>query len=529
MNRKKTVTSVALALSQQFAFAQFESTLELSDLNGQNGFSINGVAAFDNTGVSVSSVGDINGDGLIDVVIGANDADPNGTDRAGSSYVLFGTTDAISNPFNLSTLNGNNGFTINGLEDVDLSGFSVNGAGDVNGDGVDDLIIGALYADPNGVTDTGSAYVVFGSNTGLPNPLNLSTLNGNNGFALHGIGMNDRTGRAVSSAGDINGDGIDDLIISADGASPTGNTNSGNSYVVFGSDTGIAHPFALSTLDGSNGFTINGVSAFDRSGTSVSAAGDINADGVDDLIIGADRAGTAGASYVVFGTDSGFSNTLNLSTLNGSNGFAINGLASGDFLGFSVSGLGDINNDGIDDIVVGARGADPGGNSFAGSSYVIFGSDSGIPHPFDLASLDGTNGLTLNGVAVDDYSGISVSSAGDVNGDGIGDLIIGANGADPNGESGAGSAYVVFGNSNLSQLPQPIELSTLDGDNGFTLNGIERFDSTGYSASSAGDFNGDGLDDLIIGARLADPDGNTNAGSSYVVFGNDVIFKNGFE
>ncbi len=529
MQRKKITlaVSMALCLSQiSGANAQFDPTIELSDLDGLNGIRFNGVAEFDNTGVSVSSAGDINGDGIDDVIIGANDADPNGTDRAGSSYVVFGTTAGLANPFDLSTLNGSNGFTINGVNDVDLSGFSVDSAGDINGDGFDDLIIGALYADPNAVTDAGSAYVVFGSNTSLPNPLNLSTLNGNNGFALHGIGMNDRTGRAVSSAGDINDDGIDDLIISADGASTIGDTNAGSSYVVFGSDAVISHPLDLSTLDGSNGFTIKGISAFDRSGTSVSAAGDINADGIDDLIIGADRAGTAGASYVVFGSDSGFSNTLNLSTLNGSNGFAINGLASGDLLGFSVNGAGDFNNDGIDDIVVGARGADPGGNSFAGSSYVIFGADSGIPHPFDLASLDGTNGLTLNGVAVDDYSGISVSSAGDVNGDGIGDLIIGANGADPNGENGAGSAYVVFGHGNL---PHPFDLSTLDGNNGLTLNGIERLDTTGYSVSEAGDVNGDGLDDLIVGARLADPDGNTNAGSSYVVFGNDVIFKDGFE
>ncbi len=530
MQRKKITLAVSMALClthMHSANAQFEPTIELADLNGLNGIRFNGVAEFDNTGVSVSSAGDINGDGIDDLIIGANDADPNGTDRAGSSYVVFGTSIGLPSPFELSTLNGSNGFTINGVADVDLSGFSVDGAGDINGDGFDDLIIGALYADVNGAKDAGSAYVVFGSNTGLPNPLNLSDLDGNNGFALHGIGMGDRTGRAVSAAGDINGDGIDDLAISADRASPGGSNSAGSAYVVFGSNSDLPNPFNLSSLNGNNGFTINGSSSFDQVGTSVSTAGDINGDGIDDLIIGADSAGTTGSTYVVFGSDNGIPNPFSLSAINGTNGFSINGEASGDLLGFSVSAAGDVNHDGIDDLIVGARGADPSGNSFAGSSYVIYGSDSGIPHPFDLSTLNGTNGFALNGIAENDYSGISVSATGDINGDGMDDLIIGASGADPNGSNSAGSAYVVFGSD--AGISHPFDLSALNGVNGFTVNGVSNSDTTGYSVSEAGDFNGDGLNDILIGARRADPDGNSSAGSSYVVFGNDVIFKSGFE
>src|SRR4028119_1835166 len=118
--------------------------------------------------------------------------------------------------FNLSTLNGSNGFAINGIADGDQSGSSVSSAGDVNGDGFDDLIIGARYADPNGINAAGQSYVVFGSNSGFGADLNLWDLDGSKGFAINGIAAGDISGRSVSSAGDVNGDGFDDLIIGAD-------------------------------------------------------------------------------------------------------------------------------------------------------------------------------------------------------------------------------------------------------------------------------------------------------------------------
>src|SRR5204863_298538 len=149
---------------------------------------------------------------------------------------------------------------------------------------------------------------------------NLSTLNGTNGFAINGINPSDQLGRSVSSAGDINGDGIDDLIIGARNASSNG-LGSGQSYVVFGSKGGFGANFNLSTLNGTNGFAINGINPSDQLGDSVSSAGDINGDGIDDLIIGAYYASPkgyrSGQSYLVFGSKAGFGAQLNLSTLNG--------------------------------------------------------------------------------------------------------------------------------------------------------------------------------------------------------------------
>jgi len=474
---------------------------DLSELDGKNGFVIQGIDLADLSGYSVNSAGDFNGDGYDDVIVGTPYGDGKSLDT-GESYVVFGGysfTPALS----LSEL-GNKGLLIEGIDLADLSGFSVSSAGDFNGDGYDDIMIGAPFADPGGFIrpNAGESYVVFGGSE-------LPALDSSSGLVIDGVKLGDLSGYSVSSMssdGDFNGDGLDDVIIGAIGG---GSAAQGESYVVFGRSSNGTVDSADATSE--DGLLIQGIDVADLSGYSVSFAGDFNSDGYDDVIIGAPlgdgNSPDSGESYLLFGRSAG--GVLDLKELTPEDGIVIKGVDVADQSGFSVSGAGDVNGDGYDDVIIGAPFADSGSPD-SGESYVVFG---GKKDNIDLKELTPQDGIVIKGIGVADLSGFSVSGAGDVNGDGYDDVIIGAPFADSNNPD-AGESYVVFGGKQL----EDINLDELDGKNGFVIKGLDIADRLGYSVSGAGDINKDGYDDLILGAPLADG-GSPDSGESYVIFG----------
>ena len=483
----------------------------LAGLDGTNGFKVGGVGqAFERLGESVGSAGDFDNDGYDDILVNGYIENPFG--RSGHAYVLNGNSGpflATTTPFH--EVDGSNGFQIGLPINNEFASVVVSSAGDINADGFDDVIVADSTFD-------GHAYVVFGNGSVTSPSFDASTLDGTNGFAIESAGVGDGAGSSISSAGDINGDGYDDLLIGAPGAD-TNASQAGDAYVIFGKAGGFLPSISLSTLDGTNGFALLGANANDGTGRSVSSAGDFNGDGLDDLVIatgGGDPGGRtdAGKVHVVFGTTAGFLPTLALSGLDGSNGITFNGIDAGDFLGSSVSSIGDFNRDGFDDIVIGAHGAETNGNA-AGEAYVIYGSASGFGASFEISALNGDNGFAITGIDPGDNLGFAVGSAGDFNGDGFDDIILGAPWAEPNGAS-SGEAYVLFGGPKTSQ--STVSLSGLTASDGFVIEGLQAGNWTGIAVGSAGDFNRDGYDDLIVGAPGAQPDG-PNSGEAYIIFG----------
>jgi FG-GAP repeat protein len=316
-------TGVAYLLYGSPSMTGNGGVLSLSSLDASDGVRIAGIDAGDGLGHSVSGAGDVNGDGFADFLIGARGGDPGGAENAGEVYLIYGMASGIGagGVLDLSSLTGTDGVLLQGIDAEDFAGASVSGADDVNGDGCADFLIGAPGKNLATPPHTGEAYLIFGSSSGIGSGgvLALSALNGVNGVLLGGIDDNDNTGHSVSGAGDINGDGHSDVFIGAHRADPLFE-NEGEIYLVYGSASGIGAggSLGLGSLNGSNGVRFDGIEQEDHSGISVSGAGDVNGDGLADLVIGADQAprtGTfqEGRTYLVHGAGSPVSSVSSFS------------------------------------------------------------------------------------------------------------------------------------------------------------------------------------------------------------------------
>ena len=524
--------------------------------DGSSGVVIRDSTNFNGIGQDVGLLSDVNGDGYDDFLV----SDSNTNSKDGVTYVIFGDASGLPAELDVSSLlvanggDGSQGFILKGGTD-ERAGFTIDGTADFNHDGIHDLLI-STRSITNIVAGKADFYVVFGKQSGFGAEFSLESLRaanggtGQEGFFLEGIddfslAAISFKASSISNAGDINGDGIDDIIMGDALGDFDGNTDAGNAYVLFGSTQQPAPEINLSNLleadggDGSIGFVIHGERSTFNTGLSVSTAGDLNSDGYDDLLIGsASRLGNSGP-YVVYGKADGFDAEFELSTLSGaglnggdgSQGFVINSQDSFDRTGRSVDGGGDFNADGKPDLLIGSSQLiDFDGNRKNGQASLILGDDD-IPANLFLSVLNSettphqTKGTNFQGVDEFDRAGNAVAFLGDINGDGFDDIAIGAYTANVGGKSDSGQVYVLFGSrrsfENMSDLADLLEENGGNGELGFVITGIEASDALGFSIAAAGDVNGDGFDDFLVGA--ADGEIGNNDGQGYLIYGRDFL------
>ena len=413
-------------------------------------------------GLSVSGAGDVNGDGYDDVIVGAYGYD-NGEEHEGAAFVYHGGPSGISTTF---------AAMVESDQIFAWMGYSVSGAGDVDGDGYADVIVGTPNH-TNGETYEGAAFVYHGGPSGISTTA---------AAVVESNQYHSKLGKNVSGAGDVNNDGYADVIVGAP-YYDNGETSEGAAFVYHGGPSGIS-TVAVAMVESNQEIAFLG--------TSVSDAGDVNNDGYGDVIVGAYSYDNGeineGAAFVYHGGPSGISTTAAAMVESNQQSAAMS----------AGSSAGDVNGDGYGDVIVAAPHYDNGEHD-EGVAFIYHGGPSGISTV--AAAMVESNQISAN-------LGTSVSGVGDVNGDGYGDVIVGAHSYD-NGEINEGAAFVYYGSS--------IGISTVAA--AMMMESNQEGAILGVSVSGAGDVNGDGYADIIVGASSYS-NVETNEGAAFIYYGN---------
>jgi len=433
-------------------------------------------------GFSVSGAGDVNNDGYSDIILGAWRYDAGQVDE-GAAFVFLGSAAGIADASAAAAH-----AQLESDQTNARMGEYVGGAGDINGDGYDDVIVGAFWYDAPEV-DEGAAFIFLGSASGVAdgNPTTAhARLEADQAGAEMGVN--------VAGAGDVNGDGYDDVIVGA-WHYDAGQTDEGVALVYLGSASGIANGTPATAHA-----QIESDQANAQLGISVDGAGDVDDDGYDDVIVGAHfyNGGLVeeGAAFVFLGSAGGIVGTTPATAH-----AQLESDQAGAWMGVNVGGAGDVNNDGYSDVIVGARLYDAG-QTDEGAAFVFHGSASGIA--------DGTPASAdaqLEGDQANAWMGYSVDGAGDVDGDGYGDVVVGAGRYD-GGQTDEGAAFIFKGSASGIANASPATAH-------FCVEADQATAFMGASVSGAGDVNGDGFSDVVLGAYRYDA-GQTDEGAAFV-------------
>ncbi len=442
----------------------FPAEFDKETIDGVNGFKIPSLTPGTNDafGTEVRFIGDINNDGIEDMAIASGNAIVGENDLSGRAYILFGSTRSFSSPFDLTMLDGANGFVVEGVVYDERRGATLAGVGDINGDGIDDVLIGT--------SNSGAKTILLYGSTDFPALITSNDIDGSNGFLINATGATQ-----VDKLGDVNGDGINDFII----ATPHW---SGNTWIIFGRADNFPSEIDASYLDGTKGFR-TGSFPGSRPAYKAGGAGDINGDGYNDILIGnwsSSYDANGEISYALFGKSEAFEPLVDITQVDGSDGFLIDNRENG-FLTF-VGAIGDINGDGIDDCY--------------SENNVILGSRNLFPSKMMMDDFDGKNGFLIEGNV------LCMAPAGDINRDGIDDFMI----------ASSPDSYVVYGNKN--GFASSLNPSALDGANGFIIKNAGK-SNIGRPIDGGKDINGDGLPDLLF----------VDQNNVYALYGSDIILS----